>query len=304
MKQPDFKTRSLSAYRIAIWGLGLIGGSLALGLKGKCAEVVGIDHDQRVVDYALSNEIVQQASISPEELLEKADIIILATPVRTILRLLDALPALCQRPVIVIDLGSTKREILLKMLSLPERFDVVGGHPMCGKEKGTIWNADAAIFQKATIAFTKTQRSSQCAVAAANQVAQWVGSTPFWVDAEAHDRWVSATSHVPYLLANALVQSTPVDASPLVGPGFRSTARVAANPASMMVDVLATNRDNILMGLQSIRENLTWVEEMLEREEYQELTRQLMENAQRYHSILQEGSENADHNPPWPPVAR
>lgn len=289
MEQPDFQTGNFSACRIAIWGLGLIGGSLASGLKGNCAGIVGIDKNKDVIDFALSNGIVQRGSTNPKDVLENIDIIFLSTPVRTILGILDELPELCHEPVMVIDLGSTKQDIIQKMMDLPERFDTLGGHPMCGKEKGTIWNADPSIFRGATIAFTKTPRSSQRAEMLAGQIARLLGSVPLWLDAATHDRWVSATSHVPYLLANALVQATPVEAKSLIGPGFRSTARLSGNPAGMMVDILATNRDNIIQALKQVQEHLLFFETMIEQAEFEKLAHELEMNAQRYRDIIQEG---------------
>src|SRR5512146_3143800 len=105
MNEPDF---NLAQSKIAILGLGLMGGSLALGLRGKCAALYGIDPDPSTLELALSQHIVDFADSDPANLLPEADIIILAAPVPAILTLLEQLPSFTSNPCIVMDLGSTK----------------------------------------------------------------------------------------------------------------------------------------------------------------------------------------------------
>src|SRR5688572_24210842 len=111
--------------KIAIVGLGLMGGSLALALKGKCAALFGIDSDPRTIELVLAKQIVDQADSDPAKLLPQADLVILATPVPVIIDFIQKLPALTQKPCIVLDLGSTKKNIVQAMSSLPLNFDPV-----------------------------------------------------------------------------------------------------------------------------------------------------------------------------------
>ena len=121
--------------RIAIVGLGLMGGSLALALEGKCAALYGIDSNPATLELALAQKIVDQADSDPAKLLPQTELIILATPIQGILELLHKLPSLVKNPCIIFDLGSTKTDILQAMSMLPENFDPICGHPICGKEK-------------------------------------------------------------------------------------------------------------------------------------------------------------------------
>ncbi|HXQ38161.1 MAG TPA: prephenate dehydrogenase/arogenate dehydrogenase family protein, partial [Anaerolineales bacterium] len=121
--------------KIAIFGLGLMGGSLALALKGKCTALYGIDSDPSTLKLALDKKIVDEVDTDPVKILPQADLVILATPVPVILAFIQKLPSFTQNPCIVIDLGSTKKDIVQAMSTMPERFDVLGGHPICGKEK-------------------------------------------------------------------------------------------------------------------------------------------------------------------------
>jgi prephenate dehydrogenase len=272
--------------RIAILGLGLMGGSLALALQGRCTALYGIDQDQSVVKQAVERGIVDKASVDSEALLPEADAIILAAPVRAILGWLGELPHQVPGEAIVLDLGSTKAHITRAMQALPSRFDPVGGHPMCGKEKSGMAYADPNLFRGAPFAFTPLERTSPRARKFCNHLANAVGARPLWLDAETHDRWTAKTSHLPYILANALAASTPLEALPLVGPGFRSTARIAASSTSMMRDILATNQEHVLAAFSDFKNRLAHYESLLEGGDFAALEIALAQGAERYRELV------------------
>jgi prephenate dehydrogenase len=269
------------AGRLAIVGLGLMGGSLAMALQGKCTALLGIDPDPDTVELARQQHVVDLASIDPADLLPQADVIVLAAPVTSIIGLLQDLPALHPGAPIVIDLGSTKATIVETMQMLPERFDPLGGHPMCGKEVSGLANAEARLFQGATFAFTALPRTSLQARQFAAWLAASIGACPLWIDAATHDRWVAATSHLPYLVANALAYATPPETAPLAGPGFRSTTRLAVTPPSMMMDVLMTNQAAVLDSLHNYRVHLEQVERLLAQGDFDALQDLLGQGARR-----------------------
>jgi prephenate dehydrogenase len=271
--------------RLAILGLGLMGGSLAMALRGHCAGLLGIDPDPAAVQLALEKGVVGRAATDPAELLAEAEVIILAAPVNTILELLQILPELHPGPAVVLDLGSTKSRIVEAMEKLPERFDPIGGHPMCGKERSGLANADPALFRGAPFAFTPLARTRPGARKFASTLAQALGANPLWLDPATHDRWVAATSHLPYLVSNALAACTPLEAAPLVGSGFRSATRLAPTSASMMLDILMTNRENVLAALGSFRQQLAQVESLLTACDYPALQEILETGALRQQSL-------------------
>ncbi len=158
MDKSDF---NLSESKIAIIGLGLMGGSLALALKGKCAALYGIDTDRATLELALAQKIVDYADSDPAKLLPEVDFIILAAPVPVILALLEKLPTYTSDPCIVMDLGSTKKLIVEAMSRLPERFDPIGGHPICGKEKLSLANAERTLYYAAPFLLTPLERTSK-----------------------------------------------------------------------------------------------------------------------------------------------
>ena len=288
MSEPDFIANS----RIAIIGLGMMGGSMALALHERCQSLLGCDNNPGILDLANKQNLFTKLSRDPAEIMTDADVVILATPLKTILALIQQLPELHPGSPIVLDLGSTKVDVVQAFKNLPSRFDPLGGHPMCGKEKSGFENADVNIFLGAAFAFTILERTSNNTQIFAEQLAKVVGAHPLWVDPKTHDQWSAATSHLPYVVASALAGSTPVESKPLVGSGFRSATRIAATPAGTMLDVLETNRDNILEHLDRFIERIEQYKGLLSSEDYAALKVALDEGAdkQRYLAASQEDS--------------
>lgn len=290
MSQPfaagDALPRSLRECRVAIVGLGLMGGSLALALRAHCGELVGVDPHPETLALARRWRLAAAVSADPAALLPGCDLVILAAPVRMILALLGDLPRLHPGTAVVLDVGSTKRAIVAAMARLPARFDPLGGHPMCGKEVSSLAHAYAGMYQGAPFALTPLPRTSDRARGLAQALVQAVGANLLWLDAETHDRWVAATSHLPYLLANALAGATPADVRPLVGPGFLSTTRVAGSSPQMMLDILATNRELVLAALDRLDARLAEIRAGLQAEDWAALAALLADGAARRQGLL------------------
>ncbi|MCS7010137.1 MAG: prephenate dehydrogenase [Anaerolineales bacterium] len=275
----------LEQARIAIVGLGLMGGSLALALQGRCAVLYGVDSDEATLRLAQERHLVTRAGRNPADILPEADVIILATPVDAILTLLSRLPDLAPNPCVVMDVGSTKEQILQAMARLPERFDPIGGHPLCGKEQLSLVNAEATLYRGAPFFLTPLPRTSRHALSIARQIIQAIGAQAILLEAQEHDRMLAFTSHLPFLIASALVLAVPSEAAGFIGPGFRSTARLAGTPASMMMGILRTNRSHILTALRRFRSLFdTWLSAL----ENDDLSWQHMldETAQRYAQLM------------------
>ncbi|HLA07912.1 MAG TPA: prephenate dehydrogenase/arogenate dehydrogenase family protein [Anaerolineales bacterium] len=286
---------SLQDSTVGILGLGLMGGSLAMGLKGHCARLIGFDSHPPTLEFALSKNVIDQAEAffpSPfrrgarGEGHVRADILIIATPVPTIIDLLQRLPSLISTPCIVMDIGSTKRDILQAMSALPDNFDPLGGHPICGKEKLGLENADANLYQNAPFIITPLEKTTQRAKSAAQQIISAIGANLIEMTAEEHDCILATTSHLPFLISSSLTYSTPHEYSPFLGPGFRSTSRLAGTPSHMMMGILKSNRDNVLNAIQSFRNSLTEFESALRDENYDVLENILNESQSAYHALV------------------
>jgi len=250
-------------YRIAIIGLGLIGGSFALSLKKSSKNLLAVDPDPNTQKTAIDDQIVEKISGDPADIIPHADVIVLAAPVTTIIEIIPKLPVLHPGSPIVIDLGSTKLEICKALNELPPRFEPIGGHPMCGKAVGGLAHAENNLFEGAPFALTQLKRTTERARKFAIDLVSILGSSPVWVGPETHDNWVAATSHLPYILASALTLATPFEASHLIGPGFRTTTRLAGSPSSVMIPVLKTNKKYVLEAITRVREKLDNIEELL-----------------------------------------
>jgi prephenate dehydrogenase len=257
---------------VGIIGLGLMGGSLAMALKGKCARLIGFDSHLPTLELALSKSIIDQAESDPVNCLPELDLLILAAPVPAILNYLHQLQSTNHHlSITILDLGSTKRDITEAMSALPANFSPLGGHPICGREKLGIENASADLYHGAPFVITPLERTTQYAKRIARELTAAIGAHPIEMTAEEHDRILACTSHLPFLLASALVHSTPQEFAPLIGPGFRSTSRLAGTPSHMMMGVLQSNRDNVLNAIKTFRQSLAEIEVTLENENYPEL---------------------------------
>ena len=272
--------------RIAIIGLGLMGGSLALALRGKCAALYGIDSDRATLELAASRQIVDQVDADPATLVRQADIVILATPVTAIIDLIQKLPLLVQTACIVLDLGSTKKDIVRAMSLMPENFDPIGGHPICGKEKLGLEHAEASLYLRAPFVVTALERSTGRAKFAVRQIIAALGANAIELNAEDHDRILASTSHLPFLLSSALALSTPQEFGALVGTGFKSTSRLAGTPANMTMGILRSNRVNILNAIKTLRKSLDQIESMLQDENYMQLELILNQSRSAYQSLV------------------
>ena len=264
MDEPGFKP--LAEMRVAIVGLGLMGGSLTLALAGAnaCREIIGVDSDSNALAFAQSHSIVHRTA-NFDSALADSDILILATPVRVILSQLHYLSrlSLTQPPagdvsrLTLLDLGSTKSAIVAAMKDLPEHFDPIGGHPMCGKEVSGIEHATADLYRGKTFVITPLERTSPKVIALAHELINAIGAVPLILDAEMHDAYAATISHLPYAVSVALMQTALANGGEamwqMAASGFRDTTRLAASDLTMMTDILLTNRAAVLDTLSRFR---------------------------------------------------
>ena len=250
--EPSF---ALEEATVGVVGLGLMGGSLALALAGQCRRRIGLDSDPQADKAALEKNAVDELARQLPDLVEKSDLIVLAAPVRTILALLKELAEIKppkHKMRIVIDIGSTKCDIVRAMGDLSEPYAPIGGHPICGREMQGIGFADPLLYKDAPFVLTPLPNGSPRALAAGHSLAEALGAHPIELSATEHDNLVATTSHLPHLVAVALAQTASrlSSAAALVGPGFRDTTRLAASNLEMMTDILLTNRGHVLEALE------------------------------------------------------
>ena len=251
--------------KICIVGMGLIGGSIGLAVKhrGLARSVIGYDESPHAARTAERLGAVDRYFEDIKEAVDGADLVLLCTPV-DVFEALAVLMAPALRPgAIVSDVGSTKGEVARKMAgALPEDVHYVGGHPMAGSEKGGINAADVYLFENAVYVITPLEKTDAAAVEKVSHLARGLGSRVILLTPEEHDLVVAAVSHVPHIVASALVitlmdvaVSQPAAPS-LASGGFRDTTRVAAGDPELWRQICFSNRGQIKKVMAILQRNI------------------------------------------------
>lgn len=252
--------------RLVIFGLGLMGGSLAMALRGQVGDLVAVERQPDTRQLALRQGLVSVAVEDLSAVPRPVDLLVLAAPVRVILNTLGRLPALLPDGCAVLDLGSTKRAIVSAMDALPESFAAIGGHPMCGKETSGLASAASDLYRGQTFFLCPSRRATPALERTALALIEAIGARPAFLDPAAHDAAVAAVSHLPALLAAALMRVAGEERLwAASGPGFRDTSRLAGSDPRMMLDILLTNREAVLAALASYENELAVARRALER---------------------------------------
>ncbi len=249
--------------RVAILGVGLIGGSIGLAARERLsARVVGHDPDSATLERAVELGALDDAAGSATEAATDAEVVFCAAPVGALPALVAEALAACPAEAVVTDVGSTK-QALIAGLAADERADrFIGGHPLAGAETAGVENARSDLLEGARWYLTPTEASSGLHYDRLQRVIADLGARPQAIDAETHDRMMATISHLPHVLANVLVQEAAAALSeeserpPEVGGSFRDTTRVAgANPA-IWRDIFAANSEAVADGIDAVAARL------------------------------------------------
>jgi prephenate dehydrogenase len=251
--------------RIAIIGLGLIGGSLALAIKRagiKDLEVSGTARSRATLTKARKLGAIDVDAHDPAEAVAGASLVIVAAPIMTFPEIFREMAPALEPGAVVTDVASTKGDVArwAKEL-LPESVDFVGGHPMAGKESQGIDSADADLFSDRPWVVSPSVSASEKAVNTVVGLAQLAGAKPLFMDADEHDSYVAAISHLPLVLSSALFSvafgSTAwPELARLASSGFRDTTRLASGSPEMARDIVTTNRASVLHWIDRFEEEL------------------------------------------------
>ena len=267
--------QELTRSRVALVGLGLMAGSMGLALRERhaCQEVIGIARRPETCAEARAMGAVDWATGDLAEGVQNADIVVLATPVRVILRQIREIGPLLRPGTLLLDIGSTKTEVFRAMSRLPDGVQPLGGHPMCGKEMSGLSAADVTLYDDAPFILVPLPHTTERALALGEALARAVRARPIVLAPRRHDRLVAAISHMPYLAAATLVRTAMSVAErddqvwELVAGGFRDTSRVAASDVTMMLDILLTNRQAVADMMARFRRQLDTLDDLLASED-------------------------------------
>jgi len=265
-KEGDFK-------KITIIGVGLIGGSLGLALKENRPnfKIIGVDKKE-VIEKAIARGAIDEGTVNPKEGVKEADIVIIATPVKTILDLLPKISPFLKKGCLVTDTGSTKGQIVGRANQvLSKDVFFVGGHPMAGSEKCGIEEANPHLFRNRTYILTPDKKSNLIAIDKIFSLIKMIGANRLVLDPFEHDRIVGAVSHLPQIIAVSLINSISelalrgnnTNYFRAIGEGFKDMTRIASSPYKIWEDICVTNQENILKMIQEFRSYLGIIEDKL-----------------------------------------
>ena len=245
--------------RIAIVGVGLIGGSLAAAFKREklSAEVIGVDYESVVQSAKTVGLISQSYEVSQlGEAIHNADLVILATPISSIVELIPSIGQRVRPGTLVTDVGSTKETIVATAQKhLPEGVYFLGGHPMTGSDKSGLRHADPSLFEGSVYAIVDDPSVPRGALQDFLSLVERIGAQTMFFSASAHDQLVAAVSHLPQIVATTLAKyvfernEQDSRSLSLAAGGFKDMTRIAASPFQMWRDIFQTNRENITKAI-------------------------------------------------------
>jgi prephenate dehydrogenase len=253
--------------RLAIVGVGLLGGSVAKAARsgGLAREIVGVGRDEARLRAALRDGALDRATTDLDVGVRDADVVLLAVPVLAIEALLPRVWRTAADGVTVTDVGSTKTAIVRRADELAEGRPLafVGSHPMAGSEQSGYGVARADLFRAATVIVTPTDRTEPRAVKAVTEFWEAMGARVSALDPETHDAVVAAISHLPHLVAYALVDGVArfePAALALAARGFKDTTRIAASDPDVWTEIFLANRAPLAVSLDAFRQALAELE--------------------------------------------
>lgn len=277
--------------KVAIIGTGLLGGSLALALKknGLAGKIVGTSRQEASFKAACDKKIIDEGTTDIRKAVFGADLIILASPVEVIIGQIkdkDFIKAL-KRGAIMTDVGSTKLSIAEAAEKyLPQHVFFVGSHPMAGSEKSGIANANADLFKGAVCVMTPVEKTNRLAKDKVKQMWTSVGANVVTMDPAKHDESLAYVSHLPHVVAFALMRAIPDDMLVYGSSGLRDTTRIAGSSPKVWNDICMSNYRHILKAIDESVRSLSEIRKAIVDQDEEVLT-QLLTQAKTKREILE-----------------
>lgn len=261
-----------SLNKLVIVGVGLIGGSVAAALKrsGQVGHVTGVGRSTANLERALARGVVDEVCADVADAARNADLVLIAVPVAQVPRILVRLREGACNDVVITDAGSTKRDFVdaVRTMFGDALPNVVPGHPIAGAEHTGVDAASADLFRDKRVVLTPLPETRPAAVDRVKGLWQACGARVSLMDAEHHDRVFSAVSHLPHLLAFALVEMIASrdngnELFSFAAGGFRDFTRIAGSSSEMWTDICLANRDMVLRDVESYQRCLAELGERL-----------------------------------------
>jgi prephenate dehydrogenase len=258
--------------KLVIFGVGLIGGSLALALReaGYCKSIVGCSRNVGNLETAVELGVIDSYSLDPVEAVKGADMILLAVPMGAMAAVLGSIHGHLESDAIVTDAGSAKGSVVDAAKSVVGEIPLyfVPAHPIAGREKSGVEAAIVDLYVNHKVIVTPLSETSTDAERKVTEMWQAAGATVESMDVETHDQVLAATSHLPHVVAYSLVDTlSKSDASDAIfqyaAGGFRDFTRIASSDPTMWRDICLENRDAILKSLEELQANMQILHEQI-----------------------------------------
>lgn len=255
--------------KAAILGVGLIGASIALAIreKGLCNTIHGYGRNEANLIRARRLGIIDDYSMDPAVSSKGADLIVLAAPVGVLKKIAGDIGNSIKQGTLVTDAGSVKGRLVYDIEAcIPAGSYYIGSHPIAGSEKSGIDDAKAGLFNKALCIITPTENSDMDALQKVAAIWSTLGGKVEFIDPFEHDRIYAAVSHLPHVIAYALVNalnSFNADYIKYAGQGFKDTTRIAMSSPELWRDIAIYNKDNLVNLMGILRENISNMEKLL-----------------------------------------
>lgn len=256
--------------RVAIVGVGLIGGSLGLAIKNKgvANKVIGIGHRRKSIVQAIRRKAIDEGSLELSSI-KDADLVILCAPVGEILKTLPKLPQFINSDCLIIDVGSTKSEIM--KLAQKSKVKFIGCHPLAGMEKKGIENARRGIFQDSLCLLLPLKNTANPALKKIQRFWKILGARTKIMDAKSHDRILAFTSHLPHAVVFSLLDCIRPGYLPYGSSGLKDTTRIGLSDPYLWRDIFLTNRKELLFTIKNFKGSLARLEFLIKNNQPKEI---------------------------------
>ena len=270
--------------KVAIVGVGLIGGSMALAIKRKklANQVIGVSRHKKTLLRAKKRHAIDKGS-QDIGIVKDADLVILATPVNTILNLAPIISKIIRPDCIVSDVGSTKQKIVSQLDKIFPRY--VGSHPLAGSEKRGMINACPDIFKGSLCILTPTKNTDRGALEKIRRLWRQLGAEVFSLTPAIHDKILSFVSHLPHIVAFSLIDIIPKQYLEFASTGLKDATRIAASDSQLWLDIFLSNRKNMLKTIDLFQENLYRIKKAINKKD-KKLLNTILKRAKSKREIL------------------
>ena len=255
--------------QVSIIGVGFLGGSFALSIKksGLCKTIYGYGRNIRNLANAKDKGIIDKFSLDLKEACSNSDLIVLSTPVGVFEKIITEISEVIKKGAVVTDLGSVKGKLVYDIESrMPEGAYYIGSHPIAGGEKSGADNARNDLFKGSLCIITPTKNSDSASLEQICRVWESLGSRVELMDPHLHDEVYAIVSHLPHIVAFALVNSVgDIDENfmKFAGRGFKDMTRIAISPPELWSDISLLNKENLLKMIEVFKKNVSKIEGFL-----------------------------------------